>query len=200
MNLRKLFGRQPKDKTPHKPIDVLHIWEDDYLMIELLPKENLEFIKNETKRIDEFGQKNSDETGFMDITVIGEKPIKTFDKQILISQVDQIFSKTDLQRIEKVVMQGLGILEGDKVPLGYGSNKFAIMIEGISGVLENLWITGRTDTDEERQSLKQGLKEFGKQFDFIVVDWFKGEYYDLNDEKQIEGYLKTAMQFLTNIP
>tara|TARA_R110001592_G_scaffold332332_1_gene615656 strand:+ start:894 stop:1472 length:579 start_codon:yes stop_codon:yes gene_type:complete len=190
MNLRKLFGLQPKDKAPYEHADVLHMWEDDYLMIELLPKENLEFIKNETKRIDEFGKEHSDETGFTDITVIGEKPIKTFDKQIQISHVNQIFSKTDLQRIEKVVMQGGGLLEGDKAPLGYGSKKFAIIIEGKTDVLENIWITGRTDTDEERQSLKQGLKEFGKQFDFIGVDWFKSDYYDLNDEKKIEEYIK----------
>ena len=192
MNLRKLFGLQPKGKAPYKYADVLHMWEDDYLMIELLPKENLEFIKNETERIEEFGQEHSDAIGFTDITVIGEKPIKTFDKQIPINQVDQIFSKTDLQKIEKVVMQGVGLLEGDKAPLGYGSNKFAIIIEGKTGVLENIWITGGTGTDEERQSLKQGLKEFGKQFEFIGVDWFKSEYYDLNDVKQIEEYIKNS--------
>lgn len=192
MNLRKLFGLQPKDKKPYEHVDVLHMWEDDYLMIELLPKENLEFIINETKRIDEFGKEHFDGTGFKEITVIGEKPVKTIDRQIPISHVGQIFSKTHLQRIEKVVMQGVGLLEGDKAPLGYGSNKFAIIIEGKTGVLENIWITGRTQTDEERQNLKQGLQEFGKQFDFIGVDWFKSEYNDLNDEKHIEEYIKNS--------
>lgn len=192
MNLRKLFGLQPKDKKPYEHTDVLHMWEDDYLMIELLPNENLEFIKNETKRIDKFGQEHSGETGFTDITVIGEKPIKTIDRQISISHVDQIFSKADLQRIEKVVMQGVGLLEGDKAPVGYGSNKFAIIIEGETGLLKNIWISGRTQTDEERKKLKQGLKEFGMQFEFIGVDWFKSEYYVLNDEKQIEEYIKNS--------
>ena len=110
MNLGKIFGLQPKDKKPYEHADVLHMWEDDYLMIELLPKENLEFIKNETKRIDEFGKEHFDGAGFTDITVIGEKPTKTIDRQILISHVNQLFNKTDLQRIEKVVMQGGGIL------------------------------------------------------------------------------------------
>lgn len=192
MNLRKLFGLQPKDKKPYEYADVLHMWEDDYLMVELLPKENLEFIKNETKRIDEFGQAHFDVTGFTDITVIEEKPIKTNVRQIPISQVEQILSKTDLHRVEKVVMQGVGLLEGDKAPLGYGSNRFAVIIEDKSGVLENIWITGNTETDQERQYLKQGLQEIGKQFDFIGVDWFKSEYYDLNDEKQIEEYIKNS--------
>lgn len=192
MNLRKLFGLQPKDEKPYEHADVLHMWEDDYLMIELLPKENLEFIKNETKRIDEFGKEHFDGTGFTNITVIGEKPIKTIDRQIPIRHVDQIFSKTALHRIEKVVMQGIGLLEGDKAPLGYGSNKFAVILEGKTDVLENIWITGRTTTGAERNSLKNGLKEFGRQFEFIGVDWFKSEYYDLNDEKQIEEYIKNS--------
>jgi len=192
MNLRKIFGLQPKNKPPYEHADVLHMWEDDYLMLELLPKENLEFIKNETKRINAFGQEHFDGSGFTGITIIGEKPIKTKDRQIRKSQVEQIFSKTDLYKIEKVVMQGVGLLEGDKAPLGYGSNRFAVIIEAKSGILENIWITGSTETDQERQNLKQGLKEFGKQFDFIGVDWFKSAYYDLNDEKQIEEYVKNC--------
>ncbi|GAA4301204.1 hypothetical protein [Aestuariibaculum suncheonense] len=192
MNLRKLFGLQSKDKKPYEHADVLHLWEDDYLMIELLPKENLEFVKNENKRIDEFGQEHFEVNGFTDITIIREKPFKTFDRQIPTSQVVQIFSETDLHRIEKVVMQGVGLLEGDKAPLGYGSNKFAVIIEDKSGVLENIWITGSTETDQERQNLKQGLQEIGKQFEFIGIDWFKSEYYDLNDEKKIEDYIKNS--------
>ena len=89
-------------------------------------------------------------------------------------------------------MQGVGLLDGDKTPLGYGSNKFAVILEGKMDVLEHIWLTGSTRTEEEKQRLKQGLKEFGKQFDFIGVDWFKSKYYDLNDEKQIEEYIKNS--------
>ena len=192
MNLRKLFGLQPKEKKPYEYEDFLHMWEDDYLMIELLPKENLEFIINETQRIEKFAQEHFDGKGFTDITEIGEKPIKTIEKQIPTSLVVQIFNKADLHRIEKVVMQGVGLLEGEKAPLAYGSNKFAIIIEGNTGVLENIWITGSTQTDEEKQKLKQGLKEFGKQFEFIGVDWYKSEYYDLYNEKQIDEFIKNS--------
>jgi hypothetical protein len=192
MNLRKLFGLQPKNKKQYEYANALHMWEDDYLMIELLPKENLDFIKNETKRIDEFGKEHFDGVGFADITIIGEKPVKTIDKQILINQIDLIFRSTGLQKIEKVVMQDVGLLAGGKVPLGYGSNKFAVILEGKMDFLENIWLTGRTETEAERRNLKQGLKEFGKQFGFIGVNWYKSEYYDLNDEKQIEEFIKNS--------
>ncbi|WP_027419005.1 hypothetical protein [Crocinitomix catalasitica] len=52
INLRKLFGIKPKQKKPYEFADVLHMWEDDHLMIELFPKDNVEFIKKESNRIE----------------------------------------------------------------------------------------------------------------------------------------------------
>jgi hypothetical protein len=192
MDLRKIFGIKSGEKQPYKYADILHMWEDDYLMIELLPKENLEFIEKETKRIDEFGEEHFDGTGFTDITVIGEKPVKTIEKQIPIEQVESIFNNTELQKIEKVVMQQVGLLEGDKTPKGFGTNNFAVILERESGLLKNIWITGHTQTEIDRKQLKIGLKEFGKKFNFIGVDWYKSEYYDLNEENQIEDYIKNS--------
>ena len=192
MNLKKLFGLQPKKRKPYEYADILHLWEDDYLMTELLPEENLQFIKKETKRIDEFAQEHSGGTGFTDITPIKEKPVKTVDKQIPISEADRIFRNTGLHRIEELVMQGAGLLEGDLVPLGFGTNKFAVILEGKSGILENIWLTGKTETEAERQSLKQGLIEFGKRFGFIGMDWSRSRYYALNHEKQVEEYIKNS--------
>jgi hypothetical protein len=56
MNFRKLFGLEKKvADTDVYPYDgMLHLCEDDYLMLELLPKENLDFIKSETARINDF--------------------------------------------------------------------------------------------------------------------------------------------------
>ena len=68
---------------PYAYKDVLHLWEDDYLMIELLPYDNLQFIKSETNRINGFAQEHFDGTGFTDITPVAEKPVKTIDKLIV---------------------------------------------------------------------------------------------------------------------
>ncbi|MBO3696971.1 hypothetical protein [Roseivirga sp. E12] len=189
MNLIKLFGLQRKSQKPFEPSQILHMWEDDNLMIELLPKENLEFVINETKRIDDFGKEHFDGTGFTDITVIGEKPVKTFDKHVPLSRVKEILNDANLNRIDKVVMQGVGLLEGDNAPLGYGSRDFAVILEGDADILENIWITGQTENDVDRQNLKLGLIEFGKQFSFIGVNWYNSGYYDLSDEKQVEEYI-----------
>ena len=86
-------------------------------------------------------------------------------------------------------MQDVGLLEGDKVPIGFGTNSFAVILESKTDMLENIWITGRTENENDRHNLKKGLIAFGKQFNFIGVDWFKSKFYDLGDEKQVEEYI-----------
>jgi hypothetical protein len=92
LNLRKIIGLFLNEKRPFEQMEVLHMWEDGNLMIELLPKENLEFIVNETKRIEAFGKEHSVGIGFTDITIIGEKPVKTIDKRIPIKSRKNIQS------------------------------------------------------------------------------------------------------------
>ncbi|WP_166968102.1 hypothetical protein [Yeosuana marina] len=148
MNLRKLFGIKPKEKKPYEFADVLHMWEDDYLMIEFLPKENLEFVKKESKRINEFGQEHFDGNGFTEITEIGEVPIKTVDKGIDFNSIAKIFEKNGMKRITEVVYQNVGHLTGEKVPFGFGSNNFAVLLENENGKLKNIWATGRIENEE----------------------------------------------------
>jgi hypothetical protein len=192
MNWKKLFGLSSKEKKPYEHAGLLHLWEDDYLMIELLPRENLAFLQKEMQRIDDFGKEHFDGTGFTDMTVMGEKPIKTIDRGIPLLQAAKIFEQAGLQKIEKFVAQGAGLLEGDQVPLGYGSPTFAVMLERQEDLLADIWFTGNTKTDEERQSLHQGFQTFGRQFDFIGADWFRSEYHDLNDEKQLAAFIQNS--------
>lgn len=191
MNLRKLFGLPPKDEFGTENKDLLHIWEDDYLMIELYPKENLNLIINETKRISEFGQTNFDGIGFKDVTAIGEIQIKTNSKKIPIEIADEIFRNSKLKKLEKVAMQGVGTLEGEKVPLGYGNNNFAIFLEEKSGILEHIWCIGRPKKNEDSEALQDSINKFAKKFDFIGVNWFKTQYYCFDEEQDIAAFIKS---------
>lgn len=109
MNLRKLFGIKPKQKKPYEFADVLHMWEDDHLMIELLPKDNLEFIKNESKRIDEFGKEHFDGYGFTDITEIGEIPIKPLTKRLTLIRLWKSLRKMEWKESRKLFVRMLDI-------------------------------------------------------------------------------------------
>ncbi len=168
---------------------ILHMWEDDYLMIELLPKENLDFLKSETARIDDFGAEHQDGIGYSEITVIQEKPVKTLDKKIPIDLVIKIFSDVGLAKISKVMMQGVRLLEGEKVPLGFGTDQFAVICEHSNGYLEDIWITGFVKNENDRRKLEAGLIEFGHIFGFLGVNWFECTYYGLQDENQVKAFI-----------
>ncbi len=192
MNLRKLLGLQSKEKKPYKYADVLHMWEDDYLMIEFLPKDNLEFIKTESKRINDFGKEHFDGYGFTDITGIGEIPIKTVDKEIDFQNVANIFERNGMKRIKEVVYQNVGHLTGEKVPFGFGSNKFTVLLENENNILKCIWITGRIESEDLKRNFKNGLSEFARTFDFLAIDWFKSESFDLHSEIGIDEFIKNS--------
>ena len=193
MKLLKRLGLQKKMKEkPYPYEDILHLWEDDFLMIELLPNENLDFLLKETKRISEFGQEHLDGSGFSDITTIDEKPFKTIEKLIHISEIETVIAKTGLPRISIFHMQGVGILEGASAPIGFGSSKFAIMCNMQNNVLKDIWITGRTSNEIDKLKLINALQLLGQTYNFIGVNWFQCEYYNLLDKYSID-------EFVTNL-
>jgi len=194
MNLLKLFGLQKKttssDPYPYK--NILHLWEDDYLMLELLPHDNLEFIKAETKRISDFGQEHFDGSGYTEITPVSEKPVKTIEKLIDIGEIENIITKTGLEKITHVHMQGVGLLEGNKAPLGFGTNRFAIICDRQNNLLKHIWVTGHTDTDDDKQKLAETLLVLGQTFNFFAVNWFRCEYYNLIEESSVMEFVKNS--------
>ena len=186
------MGLQKKtiESEPYPYKDILHLWEDDYLMLELLPHENLEFIKTETNRINDFAQEHFDGSGFTDITPIADKPIKTIEKLIDISEIETIMAKVGLEKVHQFHMQGVGLLQGDKAPLGFGINKFAIMCEKQTDLLENIWVTGHTNTEEEKEKLINALLSLGQTFNFIAVNWYQGNFYNLVERHSVEEFVK----------
>jgi hypothetical protein len=181
------MGNQP---YPYK--DILHLWEDDYLMLELLPRDNLEFVKAETNRINEFARDHFDGSGFTNLTVIGAKPFKTIETLIDITDVEKIMTNAGLDRISQFHMHGVGLLEGDKAPLGFGTNKFAVMCDKQKDLLENIWVTGRADPGEQKQKLVDALLLFGQTFNFIAVNWYRGDHYNLVERNSVEDFVSNS--------
>lgn len=191
MNILKLLGLQKKatQNEPYPYKDILHLWEDDYLMLELLPQDNLEFIKAETSRIKDHAENHFGGTGFTDISPISKKPITTLEKIIDIADVENIMSNAGLEKINQFYMQGVGLLQGDKAPLGFGTNKFAVMCDRQKGLLHNIWVTGHTVSEEEKQKLIDALLSFGQTFNFVGVNWYRGAYYNLIERVSVEAFV-----------
>ena len=192
MNLLKLFGLQKKEDKPYPYKDILHLWQDDNLMLELLPAENLEFVKRETRRIEGFGKEHFDGSGFTDITVVGEKPFKTIERLIDISEIEKIMSEAGLVKINQFVVQYEGFVEGDRAPLGFGTNTFAIICRKEKELIKDIWIAGHTKTEEDRGKLIAALLLLGQTLNFIAVNWFKSEYYNLVERQSVEEFIKDS--------
>jgi hypothetical protein len=193
MNLLKLLGLSKKSSNnAYSYENILHLWEDDYLMIELLPNENLEFVKAETTRISNFGEEHFDGAGFTDITPIGEKPVKTIERLIGISEIETVLTTAGLEKISQFHMEGVGLLQGDTAPIGFGTNKFAIMCDRQGTLLKNIYLTGHTTTEKERETLVAALLSLGRTFNFIAVNWYKDEYYNLIEEVNVAEFVKSS--------
>ena len=195
MNLLKLLGLQKMTAAdkPYPYKDILHLWEDDYLMVELLPYDNIGFVKAETKRINDFGQEHFNGTGFTNITPVSEKPVQTIEKGIAISDIETILRKAALEKVSQFHMQGVGILQGDKAPLGFGTNRFAIICERQGNLLKDIWMTGQAHTEAEKQKLINALLAIGQEFNFFAVNWYHGEYYNLVERQSVEEFVKTSI-------
>lgn len=97
-----------------------------------------------------------------------------------------------LEKISKFHMQGVGLLQGEKAPLGFGTGKFAIMCDKHTHLLKNIWVTGHTDTEEEKQKLVDALLLFGQTFNFIAVNWYRGEYFNLIERNSVEDFVTNS--------
>ena len=194
MNFLQLLGLEKKQHSgkhfPHE--EILHLWEDDYLMLELLPFDDLEFVKAETNRINGFAQEHFDGVGFTQITPINDKPIKTIEKLIDILDVENLLTKAGLEKVSQFHMQGVGLLQVDKALLGFGTNKFAVMCDKQNGLLKNIWVTGHTETADEKQKLIDALLSFGQTFNFIAVNWYRSQYYNLVERNNVKEFVTNS--------
>ena len=112
---------------------------------------------------------------------------------IIVTEIEDIILEAGLIRIKQFYMQGVGLIQDeDKVTFGFGTNRFAIMCEKKDDLLENIWVTGHTDTEEEKQKLINTLELLGKAYNFIAVNWYAGKYYNLIDKESAEDFVKTS--------
>ena len=158
-------------------------------MLELLPRENIDFVQAETKRINEFGQEHFDGHGFTDITRIAEKPFKTAEKLINISEVAHLMAEVGLRKIDQFHMLGVGLLKGERAPLGFGTNKFAILCATRNDLLTDISLRGCPEDDDEKQKLIDILLLLGQTFSFFAVNWHSCEHYNLIERSSVEKFI-----------
>jgi hypothetical protein len=109
-----------------------------------------------------------------------------------ITEIENIILKSGLEKITQFHMQGVGLLQGDKALLGFGTKTFAIMLDTEGRLLKNIWLTGSTQTEKESKILADTLLSIGQEYNFIAVNWFQGNFYNLVERQSVEEFIKNC--------
>ena len=173
--------------------EALLLWEDDYLMIEFLPAENIDFVKKEVALINGFAEQHFDGFVFTNITVKQESPIKTCDRLIKISDLEGIMRKAGLERITKIRLQDVGIMEKEKTPFAFGTTDYGIICEQQNGILQNLWATGHIPGVEHQEKLIDATMNLGKEFNLIAVNWYIAECFDIKSPTLAQKFVEASL-------
>ena len=168
--------------------DTLFFHEDDYGMIELTPKENIEDLKNESDTINAKAEKNFDGHGYKDIYVIKDDRVKLEIRKINPGDLEQIINKTGFKKAN-VVTTGYGqtYREVQKSTFGFGSDYSVIYFSVKAGNVDKIWLTNPNSMNKEK--IISCLQEIGQKWNLVLMDWFQTRIVNLADKNDIDKYL-----------
>lgn len=165
MSIFDIFKR--KEETP-KPLfvgRVLQYEEDDFLMVELLPRESL--LQAEKSNI------------------------KTVERNIPIDELDKLLVESNLDKFDTVTTWYGNNQAESPYSVAYGDRHGAIIYERIRNVVNQVWLNIIPEfmDDNQREKLKPVLQRICAQWDLALRDNRHDMVVDVLDEKALEDYL-----------
>ncbi|WP_308993972.1 hypothetical protein QLS71_015240 [Mariniflexile litorale] len=154
------------------------LWEDDYLMAEIMSSNNLDFAK---KQIGEIEDKSE------------LKQIETKELEISKTELSDLLKSAELNEYEKIGYAGIGepqILENPKTR-AFGDLSSAIFFDGETDKVEHIWLSSHNWTEVNKTNILNGLNAIGNKYDMILVDIYpiQNKIVDLKDKAEIQNYL-----------
>lgn len=196
MNLFKYFKILQKLKrlvnTNKTNEFVPSFWEDDYCQIEIVPKENREYIINTIKQINNHTNTSNSGFGFTKIFERGKIPITTISKEIRVDYLQALFIGFGFVKAKSINYDKNKIIdcETDNTK-AYGFNNFSVFFETQDEYVKNIWLTiGLIVSVKQYDLIKEALYSFGEECEMVLVDWNSLEIFDLRDRNQIDNYLR----------
>ncbi len=186
-----------KDKINYESVNsvstsnpILHIWEDNYLMIEFISNKNLNYLHKETKRISNCGADNFDGYGYTEITEINQKPQSTKSLLLEFQLFQSKLLELGIYEVKKFICQDVGIVFSSEKLKYFGNSDYAIGFDINKNKIENIWYNGFIKNELEREKVAKFLKFIGDNYNFLAVNWFHCEVYDLKNSTEIQNFVK----------
>ena len=177
MGILALLGISCTEKTTSVQNAML-LWEDDYLMVEIISSNNLDFAKKQIGEI-------SDSTEI--------KQIETKEMEIPKTELSDLLKNAKLNEYKKISYVGIGephILENTKTR-AFGDLSSAIFFDGETDKVEHIWLSSHKWSEVNKTNILNGLNAIGKKYDMILVDIYpiQNKIIDLKDKTEIQKYL-----------
>lgn len=188
----KRFRQKDSKTIDSKSKDYLpSFWEDDFCQIEMVPAENLDYIKEQITQIDSLSQKANEGLGFTEIHGRDSMPTLTITKEIRIDYFEKVLVSFEFQRAKEIRYDADKLLDCQNGKIkAFGFNSFTIFFDFDDEFVKNIWISnGLIVSTNEYDSIKSALYVLGEECDFILIDWNSLKVADLKDKTQIDKYL-----------
>jgi hypothetical protein len=166
-------------------------WDDDYCQIEIVPKENKEFIKKQIGQIEDVSAKSKVDYGFTDIFVRGKMPNPTISKELRADYLEKTLLSFQFLKAKHIRFDGREILNcetGDTKAFGFSN--FTIFFDTHAEFVKNIWIDIHLIVSAPQfDTIQAALYALGEECELVLIDWNSSELFDLADKTKIEKYL-----------
>ena len=195
MGLFSFLRRRMSNQLPVPGTDpneyVPAFWDDDFCQIEIVPKENKEFIEQQIGQIDDFSAKSKVDGGFTDIFVRGKMPTPTISKELRADYLEKTLLSFQFLKAKRIRFDGREILDcetGDTRAFGFSN--FTIFFDIQGEFVKNIWIDIHLIVSAPQfDTIQAALYTLGEECELVLIDWNSSELFDLAYKNQIEKYL-----------
>ncbi|WP_196890194.1 hypothetical protein [Aureivirga sp. CE67] len=160
------------NKKNQEEVSEMFFWEDNYLMIELIPRKNLENGKL-------IYDKN------YNISYVVE------DLNISLNEIEELFKELKIEKYQQVRYYGGGetCVSRTKDVIAYGSLESALFFGTTQEKVKNIWLDSYNWDEIEQTKLLEAIHVLGQNFELILLDWTSETIVDLKNKEDLENYI-----------
>jgi hypothetical protein len=185
---KKVIEINSLKKNIGKTQTMLFFHEDDFCQIELLGNENQKYIQSQCEKIRESSEKNFNSIGYTDVFIRDDIRVELNTKQILADDFENLLFHFGFSKASKVIT---GYGQSYRIPapntIGFGKDYAAIYFKFEENIITKIWLTQPWKMEKDKLTLF--LKEAGRKWGLLLIDWEATEIVNLLDEDAILNYL-----------
>lgn len=176
--IKKLFVKEKPKVTVIDEHSYLKTWLDDECQIQFLPHENEQDINLLLDSIKGKNSQNDNRFGFAQVIERGKFNYPLFDRQIKQVDLEALFQKHKIERIELIERE-----LGSKLPYEQSSEKafrccYDFIFDLHNRIVNQFWILPHLIVSTEDFNKIEGfIHEFSTQYNLILVDWNELEVF-----------------------